>query len=75
MLNNKKETLLTNVQAAEILSCTPNSLKQSRYDGILFSNPAPSFLKLGSCIRYKPNTIKKWLSQFAEIKAINKIKK
>lgn len=60
--------ILSNKEAASYIGCAPNSLKQSRVTGQLFSLPAPAFLKMGSSIRYKVTTLDEWLSQFSEKK-------
>jgi hypothetical protein len=57
---------LSNKEASTYLGCAPNSLKQSRVTGTLFGVQAPAFLKMGYNIRYKLNTLEKWLSQFSE---------
>lgn len=58
--------LLTSKEAATYLNCAANSLKASRTTGRLFSTDAPAYLKIGITIRYKIDTLDKWLSQFTE---------
>ena len=57
---------LTNREASDYLECSPNSLKQSRSSGKLFGVQAPAYIKMGYNIRYKPETLIKWLNQFKE---------
>ena len=61
-----QKNLLANKEAATYLGCAANSLKLSRSTGVLFKKPAPTYLKMGSSVRYKIVTLDKWLDQFAE---------
>ena len=61
-----QKNLLANKEAATYLGCAPNSLKLSRSTGLLFSVPAPAFVKMGKTVRYKVSTLDTWLDQFPE---------
>ena len=56
----------TTQQAAEFLSLSAQSLKQSRVSGELCGVQAPKFLKMGRTVRYKKETLIQWLEQFDE---------
>jgi len=58
--------LLDNNEAAQLLRCSPNSMRLSRHTGQLFGMPAPAFLKMGRNVRYRRETLLTWLAQFNE---------
>ncbi len=53
-------------QAAEYLGTTINTLKVSRSTGVMWSRPAPSFIKLKRAVRYRKDTLDKWLDSLPE---------
>ena len=55
-------------QAAEYLGTTPNTLKCGRGTGILWSRPAPAFIKLQRAVRYRKETLDEWLALLPEEK-------
>ena len=58
--------LLNNLKAAVYVSVSPHTLKQSRSSGFLLGVSAPAYLKMGSAIRYRVETLDAWLAQFPE---------
>lgn len=58
--------LLDNAPAAAFLHCSPHTLRLSRHTGRLFGVPAPAFLKMGRSVRYRRETLERWLAQFSE---------
>lgn len=70
MTANPSKRLATEREAAQYLGCAPTTLRQSRWSGVLFGNPAPKHLKLGSrSIRYDLTTLDKWLSSITQERA------
>jgi hypothetical protein len=53
-------------QAADYLGTTMNTLKQSRNTGLLWGHPAPKFIKMGTAVRYRSDTLDKWLDSLPE---------
>ena len=64
-MENQQE-ILTTRQAAAKLGIQAATLKQSRHTGILFGEPAPTFLKMGRSTRYKLTSLIEFLNQFPE---------
>lgn len=60
------DQLLNEKEASNVLSTTAATLKQSRYTGILFGKPSPSFIKMGRSTRYKLSVLLIFLEQFPE---------
>ena len=60
-----KQLLDTN-ETAEYLGTTPFTLKNSRCTGILWSRPAPAFIKLQRAVRYRKETLDEWLDSLPE---------
>lgn len=56
-----KQLLDTN-ETAEYLGTTPFTLKNSRCTGVLWSRPAPEFIKLKRAVRYRKKTLDDWLA-------------
>ena len=55
--------LLSTEDAANYLSVASNSLRRSRWSGILCSLGAPSFIKLGpKAVRYDKDVLDDWLA-------------
>jgi hypothetical protein len=44
-----------------------NSLRMGRATGILWSKPAPAYIKIGRKCLYKRETISAWFTQFTEV--------
>ena len=62
------DVLVTNEEASKILATTSNSLKVSRYTGLLYGRSAPPFVKLGTKkIAYRKSTLIRWIDQFPEL--------
>jgi len=57
--------LLTTEDVAYELRISPVTVKMSRCSGVLLGHPAPPFIKLGRCIRYRRNDLSDWLDQIA----------
>ena len=55
--------LLTTEDVAYELRISPVTVKMSRCSGVLLGYPAPPFIKLGRCIRYRRNDLFEWLDQ------------
>lgn len=53
--------LLTNKEAAEILTCSWHTLNQSRSKGTLFGVKAPQYKKVGRAVRYDKAVLEQWL--------------
>lgn len=54
--------LLTSKQAAEYLGYTEGALRSSRAKGKLLSGTkTPTFIKIGSSIRYKQSDLDQWI--------------
>lgn len=56
-------SLLTGRQAAELLNISEGTLRMSRYRGRLFGLPAPSWVRIGSAIRYRRDELCRWLDK------------
>lgn len=65
-LFDQVDPLLGDVEAAEVLSSTCASMRQSRYTGQLFGRPAPRFTKMGRSAKYKLSTLLEFRDQFPE---------
>jgi hypothetical protein len=68
-MNNAKElydSLVSNSEAAKVVSASSETMKISRCTGYLFGLPAPKHLKFGRTVRYKKSTLQAWLDQFEE---------
>lgn len=50
-------------QAAKLLGCASATLRQSRWSGILYGNPAPRWLKIGRVVRYDLADLERWLEE------------
>lgn len=60
------QQLLSTDEAANYLGVASNSLRRSRWSGILCSIDAPSFIKLGpKAVRYKKDVLDEWLANCA----------
>ena len=62
--DNKGRTMdrLNTSDAAEFLGVAPESLKRSRWSGVLWGRPAPAFVKEGrGNVRYLRSTLEEWL--------------
>jgi hypothetical protein len=57
--------LLTTEDVAYELRISPVTVKMSRCSGVLLGYPAPPFIKLGRCIRYRRNDLSDWLDKIA----------
>jgi hypothetical protein len=55
--------LLTTEEVAYELRISPVTVKMSRCSGVLLGYPAPPFVKLGRCIRYRRNDLSEWLDK------------
>ena len=55
--------LLTTEDVAYELRISPVTVKMSRCSGVLLGYPAPPFIKLGRCIRYRRNELSEWLDK------------
>ncbi len=61
------ESLLQNEHGgAALLGCPPTALRLSRVTGLLWGVPAPKFVKIGRSVRYRTDTLREWVAQFAE---------
>lgn len=58
------QPLLTEKEAAKILSMSPKTLSLWRYQGT-----GPTFIKLGSSIRYQLNDLEAWVEQHRMVKS------
>jgi predicted DNA-binding transcriptional regulator AlpA len=67
------DPLLNDKEAARLVGSTPNSLRQSRYTGLLFGVPAPRFIKLGRSIRYRLSEILAFRELFPEVDSTTKL--
>lgn len=65
-ITDVRSPLLTTGEAAKFLGYSPRSLNNSRVSGLLGGVPAPKFVKLGRAVRYKKDTLEKWVHQFDE---------
>lgn len=67
------DPLLSDKEAAPVVGSTPNSLRQSRYTGLLFGVPAPKFIKLGRSIRYRFSELLAFRDSFPEIDSTTRL--
>ncbi len=58
--------LLTARQAARYLHCSPETLRKSRWTGLLFGRCCPRYIKLGRRVYYRRQTLDRFLDQFQE---------
>ncbi len=65
-LPDQKKTLTEKEAANELIGCAPQTLRISRCTGKLMGVAAPEYIKIGRSVRYKRETLEKWLSQFEE---------
>jgi hypothetical protein len=63
---NKQDIIIPTQDAARLIGAAPSSLKQSRYTGVLFGQPAPTFIKMGRSTRYKLSVLLEFIDQFPE---------
>ena len=63
---NKQDIIIPTQDAARLIGAAPSSLKQSRYTGVLFGQPAPTFIKMGRSTRYKLSVLLEFVDQFPE---------
>jgi hypothetical protein len=62
----KQDIIIPTQDAARLIGAAPSSLKQSRYTGMLFGQPAPTFIKMGRSTRYKLSVLLEFVDQFPE---------
>ena len=61
---NEDNVIYTNEGAADLLTCSANTLKNSRSTGILFGREAPPFIKLGRKVAYRRKDLLDWIASF-----------
>lgn len=67
------DPLLNDKEAAPVVGSTANSLRQSRYTGLLFGVQAPKFLKMGRSIRYRLSELLAFIDSFPEIESTTRL--
>ena len=73
-MTDEKQILNTN-EAAELLTCSSNTLRQSRMlDGKLFGLKPPKYIKMGHSVRYKLSTILEWIDDLDRLEVTPKNK-
>ena len=55
-LNSQLETALTDIQAADFLSCTTSALRKWR-----LLNKGPAYIKVGRLVRYLPEDLRAYM--------------
>jgi len=58
--------LLNTREAALYLGTTPNTLKCARKDSVLWGRKPPTYIKAGTLVRYRKETLDKWLADLPE---------
>ena len=60
------DPLLNDRQAGDVVGAAAATMKQARHTGMLFGEPAPTFVKLGRSTRYKLSVLLEFRDQFQE---------
>ena len=60
------EQLYSERDAAGVLGISKFTLRNSRNTGVLLGVSAPPFVKMGTSVRYKGDTLREWREQFPE---------
>lgn len=61
--------LSNNAQAAEFLGISPETLKQSRWTGLLFGVPAPHFIKSRRKVQYQNADLVAWVQRLPKYRS------
>jgi hypothetical protein len=64
---------LTNQEAAELLTISANTLRNSRSTGTLCGREAPPFIKMGRKVIYLRVDLAQWLNSFPKYKNTSEV--